>query len=79
MAAGQTEDMCIDEAYSENEEDDEHEDLRPADTRLMLSQLFKPTLTNALEELYPRITNATVWIRHLLILILFPFHVLRRQ
>ena len=64
--AGQAEDMCIDKEYSEDEdveEGDEHEDLRPpsADTRLKLSRLFKPTLTNALEELYPRITNATVW------------------
>lgn len=64
-AAGQAEDMCVDE-FGEDEdvgEDDEHEDFRPpsADTRLKLSRLFKPTLTNALEELYPRITNATVW------------------
>ncbi|KAF8344580.1 origin recognition complex subunit 5 C-terminus-domain-containing protein [Amanita rubescens] len=53
----------IDREDEDVEEDDEHEVLRPpsADTRLKLSRLFKPTLTNALEELYPRITNATVW------------------
>jgi len=64
-ATGQTEDMCIDEdgENEDVEEDDENEDLRipSADTRSKLSRLFKPTLTNALEELYPRFTNATAW------------------
>ena len=42
---------------------DSDENLRPpsADTRLRLGRLFKPTLTSALEELYPRITNAAAW------------------
>src|SRR6266550_2789781 len=63
-AAGQAEDMSIDEdGEDEDVEDDGNEDLRipSADTRSKLSRLFKPTLTKALEELYPRIMNATAW------------------
>ena len=63
-AGHQPEDMEIDEEYSDDaDEDDEDESLRPpsADTRLRLGRLFKPTLTSALEELYPRLTNAAAW------------------
>jgi origin recognition complex subunit 5 len=60
-AGDQPEDMEIDN--DDEDEVDEDENLRPpsADTRLRLGRLFKPTLTSALEELYPRITNAAAW------------------
>ncbi|KAM6496554.1 Origin recognition complex (ORC) subunit 5 C-terminus domain containing protein [Amanita muscaria] len=55
--------MDVDEDYDEDEGEDESEELRPPteDTRLRLSRLFKPTLTSALEELYPRLANAAAW------------------
>ncbi|KAF8632083.1 hypothetical protein AX15_002059 [Amanita polypyramis BW_CC] len=55
-------DMDIEE---DDDDDDDDEDLRPPteDTRMRLSQLFKPTLTAALEELHPRLTNAAAWAR----------------
>ena len=83
-AGHQLEDMEIDEEYSDDaDEDDEDESLRPpsADTRLRLNRLFKPTLTSALEELYPRLMNAAAWslTRHLLIWTLSLFHAHYRQ
>ncbi|KAK2463847.1 hypothetical protein APHAL10511_004152 [Amanita phalloides] len=60
-------DMDIDEEHDESDEmeGDSDEDLLPLseDTRMRLSRLLKPTLTTALEELYPRLTNATAWAR----------------
>ena len=53
----------------DTEEEDEDEDkakkysftLPSEDTRMRLNRLFNSSLTNALEALYPRLTNATDW------------------
>ncbi|PFH49483.1 hypothetical protein AMATHDRAFT_41543 [Amanita thiersii Skay4041] len=59
-------DMDIDgppDYSSGDETDDDDDTFRPPteDTRMRLSRLFKPTLTSALEDLYPRLTNAAAW------------------
>ncbi|KAF8638455.1 hypothetical protein AX17_002189 [Amanita inopinata Kibby_2008] len=57
--------MDVDDDEYESDDGDDSEALRPPneDTRMRLSRLFKPTLTIALEELYPRLTNAAAWAR----------------
>ncbi|CDO73355.1 hypothetical protein BN946_scf185008.g118 [Trametes cinnabarina] len=48
----------------EAEEDDSHELSPPSeDVRLRLTRLFTPSLTAALESLYPRLTHAALWAR----------------
>ncbi|TCD63312.1 hypothetical protein EIP91_005693 [Steccherinum ochraceum] len=61
-------DEQINEAQQHDREDGEDEELEltppTEDTRLRLTRLFTPSISKALESLYPRLTSAQTWLLH---------------